>query len=40
MAKFDIDFLPEFSKQTLIEELQRLAATLGKDTLSRRDVAD
>ncbi|MEO7858919.1 MAG: hypothetical protein ABIU05_00515, partial [Nitrospirales bacterium] len=38
MAKFDIDFLPEFSKQTLIEELQRLAATLGKDTLSRRDV--
>ena len=38
MAKFDIDFLSDFSKQTLIEELQRLAATLGKDTLSRRDV--
>jgi hypothetical protein len=38
MTKFDIDFLPEFSEQTLIEELQRLARALGKDTLSRRDV--
>jgi len=38
MAKFDIDFLPEFSEQTLIEELQRLARALGKDTLSRRDI--
>jgi Homing endonuclease associated repeat/HNH endonuclease len=38
VAKFDIDFLPEFSQQTLIEELQRLAHELGKDTLSRRDI--
>jgi hypothetical protein len=38
MAKFDIDFLPEFSEQTLIKELQRLARALGKDTLSRRDI--
>jgi|CXWL01.1.fsa_nt_gi hypothetical protein len=38
MAKFDIDFLPEFSEPTLIEELQRLARSLGKDTLSRRDI--
>jgi hypothetical protein len=38
MAKFDIDFLPEFSEQTLIEELQRIARKLGKDTLSRDDI--
>jgi 5-methylcytosine-specific restriction enzyme A len=38
MAKFDIDFLPEFSKQTLIEELQRIARKLAKDTLSRDDI--
>lgn len=38
MAKFDIDFLSEFSEQTLITELQRVADLLGKDTLSRRDI--
>jgi len=38
MAKFEVDFLPEFSEHALIEELQRLARTLGKDTLSRRDI--
>ncbi len=38
MAKFDIDFLPEYSEPTLTEELQRLARVLGKDTLSRRDI--
>jgi len=38
MAKFEIDFLPEFSKHALIEELQRLARALRKDTLSRRDI--
>jgi hypothetical protein len=38
IAKFEIDFLPEFSEQTLIEELQRLARALGKDTLSRHDI--
>ena len=38
MVKFKIDFLPEFSEQTLVEELQRLARILGKDTLSRKDI--
>lgn len=38
MAKFEIDFLPDFSEQTLIEELQRIARGLGQDTLSRDDI--
>lgn len=38
MAKFDIDFLPEFSEPTLIEELQRIARQLAQDTLSRDDI--
>lgn len=38
MAKFSIDFLPEYSDQTLIAEMRQIAHTLGKDTLSRRDI--
>lgn len=38
MAKFEIDFLSNFSEQTLIEELQRIARELGQDTLSRGDI--
>lgn len=38
MAKFDIDFLDDFSEQALIEELRRLAHDLRQDTLSRRDI--
>lgn len=38
MARFEVDFLPEFSEQALIEEMQRVARALGKDTLSRRDI--
>ncbi len=38
MAKFEIDFLPEFSKPTLIKELQRIARQLAQDTLSRGDI--
>ncbi len=38
MAKLEVDFLPEFSKGALIEELQRLARALGKDALSRLDI--
>ena len=38
MAKFDIDFLPEFSEPTLIKELQRIACQLAQDTLSMDDI--
>jgi hypothetical protein len=38
MTKFEIDFLSDFSEQTLIEELQRIARELGQDTLSRGDI--
>lgn len=38
MAKFDIDFLSEFSEPTLIKELQRIACQLAQDTLSRDDI--
>ena len=38
MAKFDIDFLSDFSEPVLIEELQRIAHKLGQDTLSRSDI--
>ena len=38
MAKFKIDFLDDFSESALIEELQRLARDLRRDTLSRRDI--
>ena len=38
MVKFVVDFLPDFSEQTLIEELLRISRELGQDTLSRRDI--
>ena len=38
MVKFSIDFLTEFSEKTLIDELNRIAQQLGRDTLSRRDI--
>jgi len=38
MARFEVDFLPEFSEEALIEEMQRLARHFGKDTLPRRDI--
>jgi hypothetical protein len=38
MAKFESDFLSEFSEFALIAELRRLARALGKDTLSRRNI--
>lgn len=38
MKKFEIDFLPDFSDQTLIDELLRIAKVLVKDSLSRRDI--
>lgn len=38
MPKFEIDFLPDFSKQSLINELQRIARDLGKDTLTRNEI--
>ena len=28
MARFEVDFLPEFSEQALIEEMQRVARAL------------
>lgn len=39
MPKFEIDFLPDHSEQTLIEELQRIARALGKNTICKRDIA-
>ena len=38
MAKFDIDFLADFSEESLIAELQRVARALGQDTLSRKEI--
>ena len=38
MAKFEIDFLTDFSEEALVTELQRIAGVLGQDTLSRQDI--
>lgn len=38
MAKFRVDFLTEYSEQSLIEEMRRIARQLGIDTLSRDDI--
>lgn len=38
VTNLETDFLPDFSRQTLIEELQRLARELGMSTLSKRDI--
>ena len=37
MTKLQIDFLIDFDKPTLVEELQRLAHELKKDTLTRSE---
>jgi Homing endonuclease associated repeat/HNH endonuclease len=37
-GRFPIDFLEDYSDDAILEEVRRLAATLGKTSLSRRDV--
>jgi hypothetical protein len=36
--KFEIDFVESYDRESLIRELQRIAAALGKNTLSHRDI--
>lgn len=38
MARFTVDFLDDFSEAALVGELKRLAVSVGKETLSRRDI--
>lgn len=35
---FDIDFVDSYDKHALIRELRRIAESLGKSTISRRDI--
>ncbi len=38
MAKFEIDFLADYSDQSIVKELQRIAKSLGKDSVSTDDI--
>jgi hypothetical protein len=36
--KFEIDFVESYSRENIIRELQRLAAALGKNSVTQRDI--
>ena len=38
MVELKIDFLGEYSDESIAEELKRIATSLGKDTVSKRDI--
>jgi len=38
MADFKIDFLGEYSDESIAEELRRIAKSLGKDTVAKQDI--
>ena len=38
MAKFEIDFLGDYSDDAIAEELKRIAKKLGKATVSKNDI--
>ena len=38
MVKFEIDFLSEYSNETIADELKRIAQSLGKDTVTKKDI--
>jgi hypothetical protein len=38
MAEFKIDFLGEYSDESIAEELKRIAKSLGKDTVTKQDI--
>lgn len=38
MAEFKIDFLGEYSDDSIAEELKRIAKSLGKDTVTKKDI--
>jgi hypothetical protein len=38
MAKFEIDFLADYSDDSIVDELKRIAKSLGKDSVSTDDI--
>lgn len=38
MANFKIDFLGEYSNESIAEELRRISKSLGKDTVTKQDI--
>ena len=38
MTKFEIDFLENYSEETLAKELRRIAEKIGTDTISKKDI--
>ena len=38
MAKLEIDFLDDYSNEAIAEELKRIAKSLGKDSVSKKDI--
>lgn len=38
MANFDIDFLGEYSNDSIADELKRIAKSLNKDTVTKKDI--
>lgn len=38
MATFEIDFLADYSDESIVEELKRISKSLGKDSVSKDDI--